>query len=318
MPQSTIINLSALAEPQKDSSIPANLLNFVNGNLASQWLSIKAFADLYTQYAPSDGMSSLVCCGIFSAPYSVGWVISKIDWSLISQYKAGKLKTDTFLDKLLDIFSFLKSYNFPEKLKKELFDRRDKLSSLNHTSNIKELTSHIVAKALLEEAWLARMQFDATSSTKVNYFFNENNKNKIYFVANSNEMDINATMRYLTATYPQTKWLNKQTLEHVLQVPETGLKQGISLTSDDSVVLYVSYAHHAFKTGLVHEANVTTDNLLKMLVEQEKLDISKVSLISQWTKDREMATEVLKISKVYDAKDYFCPITQEDSKLKVI
>ena len=83
----TIINLSALAEPLKDASIPANMLSYLNENLARQWASIKAFAKLQSDYASPSFASSVLCCGMFGMPiYSYAWILGQIDWDLISQY----------------------------------------------------------------------------------------------------------------------------------------------------------------------------------------------------------------------------------------
>jgi len=83
------------------------------------------------------------------------------------------------------------------------------------------------------------------------------------------------------------------------------LGAGIPLTTDGRLKLYVSYTHQAFKTGRTNETNMTTDNLLRKLVSQEKIDVKQTKLISQWQGDRDMAT-TLTIREVIDAKIVSC------------
>ena len=120
--------MSALAEPIKDTSIPANMLSYLNDNLARQWLSIEAFTKLQASYAPPSLVSSLLCCSMFGMPtYSYGWILSQIDWHLISQYKVGKIKTNKFLNELLNIFRFLRDVNFSLEIKENLFKNKENL-----------------------------------------------------------------------------------------------------------------------------------------------------------------------------------------------
>lgn len=302
-----IINLSALAEPVKDTSIPANMLSYLNDNLARQWLSIKAFAKLHTDYAPPSVVSSVLCCGMFGMPtYSYGWIVSQIDWKLISLYKIGKIKTKTFLNELLNVFPFLRDANFSEEIKDNLFKNKENLISICDLSSSEELTNEHIALALLEQAWLARMQFSEETDRKAQYFFDENTDETVYIISNSNEMDCRATIQYLRTTYPSLPWLSDQELDSALQIPDQELNGGIPLTVDGHLKLYVSYTHQAFKTGRADETNMTTANLLGKLVQQEKIDLDKTKLISQWRGDRDMAT-TLNMREVIDSKSYFSP-----------
>lgn len=313
----TIINFSALAEPVQDTSIPANMLSYVNENLARQWLSIQAFAKLQSDYAPPSIVSSVLCCGMFGMPtYSYGWILSQIDWNLISQYKMGKMKTKEFLNQLLNVFPFLRDTNFSEEIKRDLFSDRENLISISDLSGLEALTHEHIALALLERAWLARMQFSEETDRKMQYFFDENTDEPVYIISNSNEMDCRATIKYLKTAYPSLPWLSDQELYSAIQVPNQEINGGIPLTRDSRLKLYVSYTHQAFKTGRSDETKMTTDNLLRKLVEQEKIDLDQTKLISQWRGDREMA-KTLNIREVIDSKTYFSPTELNVIKSKI-
>ncbi len=305
MSNTTIINLSALAEPQKDTSMPARMMGYLNESLARQWLSIAAFANLYASYVPPSTMPLSSCFGTFSAPiYSVGWVISQINWPLISQYKTGKMTTDHFLGELLKSFPFLAETDFSLDVKERLFNKQEKLLTLHDVSKLEELTSALIAKALLEEAWLARMQFDQATDSNLNYFFDREKDNNVYIISNSNEMDVRETMQYLRIMYPSIAWCNPNELSKLIQIPEEAWEQGIPVTTDGSIKLYLSYTHHAFKTGCADESPMKTDALLELLINKEKLDVHQVTLISQWSKDRDMGKK-LNIRNILDVKTYF-------------
>lgn len=309
----TIINLSALAEPVQDTSIPANMLSYIDGNLARQWLSIKAFAALHANYAPHSIVTSTLCCGMFGMQaYSCGWILSHIDWNLIVQYKMGKIKTKEFLSTLLNEFPFLKEKDFSKEFKENLFKNKENLISIYDLCNAEELTPEHIALALLEQAWLARMQFPEETDRKVQYFFDENPDEFVYIISNSNEMDCRSTITYLRATYPSLPWLSNHELYSAIQVPSQELSEGIPLTRDGRLKIYVSYTHQAFKIGRVDETNMTTDILLQKLVDQEKIDLAQTKLISQYRGDCDMAT-TLNIRDVIDSKVYFSP-----TELKVI
>jgi len=317
MGNTIIINLSALAEPQKATSIPARMMGYLNENLARQWLSIAAFANLYTSYAPPSTIPLFSCFGTFSAPiYSVGWVISQINWPLISQYKTGKVTTDNFLGKLLKSFPFLEETEFSVDVKERLFNKQEKLLSLRDVSKPEELTSTSIAKALLEEAWLARMQFDQITDDNVNHFFDREKNNKVYIISNSNEMDVRETIQYLRAMYPSIAWCDPNELSKLLRVSEEAWEQGIPVTRDGSLKLYLSYTHHAFKTGCADENPMRTDALLQLLIEKEKLDVNQVTLISQWSKDRAMGNQ-LNIKNILEANAYFPQAAIDENSAKL-
>lgn len=312
----TIINLSALAEPLKDASIPANMLSYLNENLARQWASIKAFAKLQSDYASPSFASSVLCCGMFGMPiYSYAWILGQIDWDLISQYKLGTIKTKEFLNKLLNVFSFLRDANFSEEINESLFRNREGLISIRDLSSLEELTPEYVALALLEQAWLARMKFSEETDRNTRYFFDQNKDESVYIISNSNEMDCAATIKYLQITYPSLPWLSDQELESGIEVPNQELSTGIPLTTDGRLKLYVSYAHRAFKIGSAHETRVTTANLLRKLVKEEQIDLEQTKLISQWRGDLEMA-KTLKIRAVIDSATYFPPTVSNVTKAK--
>lgn len=254
---------------------------------------------------------------MFGMPtYSYGWMLSQIDWNLISQYKIGKLRTKEFLNKLLNVFPFLRDTNFSEEIKENLFKNKENLISIYDLSNLEELTHEHTALALLEQAWLARMQFSEETDRKARYFFGENTDEPVYIISNSNEMDCRATIKYLRTTYPSLPWLSDEELHSAIQVPNQELNTGIPLTVGSRLKLYTSYTHQAFKTGRADETNMTTDNLLKKLVEQEKIDLDQTKLISQWRGDREMAAN-LNIREVIDSKTYFSPTEFNEIKAKV-
>lgn len=303
----TIINLSALAEPIQTRNIPTYLLSYADKNIPHNWPSIEAFAKLQSTYAPQTPVSSLFSCRMFNIPmYSYGWIMTHMDNELISQYKLGDFKTKEFLIRLLNIFGFLKESTFSKKIKEDLFNDRKDLISINHISEFEELTQELIAMALLEKAWLARMKFSEQTDRKIQYFFSENNEDTICITANSNAIDCIASVKYLSKIYPSLLWLSAQELYEHLEVQDNKSDSGIPLTKDGRIKLYVSYMHKAFKTGHSDETTVTTASLLQKIVEQEQVNLEETRLISQWEGDLKMAKN-LGIKEIIDAKTYFLP-----------
>jgi hypothetical protein len=298
----TLIHLSALAEPKSEAGIPASMRRLFNANLARQWPSIQAFAELFTAFAPASMKSSPCCYGLFSHRInSIAWALYYLDWAPIAQYQSGELNTHDFLDRLIRTdFSFLNDLTFAQFNQythvslQQLYDHREAYVSLSNLQDFDDLTTEDLAKVLLERAWLARMQFDNPSD--VQYFFDQNKKNRIYIFANTNEMDLTASLRHLKAIYPQRGWLDKPHI-HVPKKPHWG---SIFLTKDGSVQLYASYTHHAPQTTV----QPATPALLKSILLREDIDVTKTTLISPWQDDRDMA-QTLNIQTVLDANTYF-------------
>ena len=275
-----IINLSALIKLRQ---VPG-VLNFLAPNLAAQWLSIEAFGQLHTRYAPrAPGLM-----GSFFNLSGVPWVVANLNWSLIARYKAGQLTTLKFLDELMDICSFLKTASFTDEVKDKLWLERENLISLRAITAKDALTSHDIARALIEKAWLARIQIEEFSVESAQEFRELFTAREIVFISNSNEMDILAIMNWLRGTFPELSLRDHSELNTVLQVPEQGsqlVQGGVPLTQNGSIKLYASYLQKAYKNGVSEEANLTTPSLLEHLIEIEKPSI----LISQYAKDRNVA-----------------------------
>lgn len=301
--QAYVINLSALAPPiETDSVIPATLAHIAPG-VKRDWPSIIAFYELCKLHPGNP-----TCCyGIFDDVFNLVWLMKIYNNNtIIPDYKAGKLQTDEFLNRLLDVFEFLEGVEFGEldTLVDEIWQFKQASISLRKVNDKSQLTNKLIAKTLLEKAWAARMVFDDTTKARINHFFTEGqNADSLFIVANSNEIDVWQTLRFLRANHAAIQWLDEATLAQRITVPDEALAKGIALDQAGKVKLYLSYTHFAFKNGEVPETGMKTNNLLALLVETEKLKPSEVTMISQWQGDLTTAAEMR--MGIISAKDYF-------------
>lgn len=301
----SIINLSALVEPKQDMYfVTKKILSFFGQNAVRDWPSIRAYLDLCNRYKPA-------CMGIYGLTH-LGWlagVYKSQQARLITDYKSGKINTDQFLLAQLKIFDFLKNAPLEEKEDlNRLLDRQ--LISLQDIDiqSLKEDRS-LIAKAMLEEAWVARMHFDSHQESKVQDFFaRQNGMDKVVIISNSNEIDIRATIRFLQKSCPELLWEDGIETD-LLKVPDEPLEKGITLTTDGKVMLYVSYAHRAYKTGIIPETGMATNGLLELIYMNESLNEKVVTLISQWGGDLKTGYQ-LGFNTCVNSEEFFSSMTQ--------
>ena len=140
-----IINLSSLHR----------LLPISNG--------VDAFAQLCDRY--SHGYFSCCCPSMFTKLTNKAWVAWKYSQHLktvINPYKLGELTTEQFLNRMLNIFSFLEDDNlkYPNEVIGELWKDKNSFISLRNVVNKTDLSNRLIALVLLEKAWNAIIDFE--------------------------------------------------------------------------------------------------------------------------------------------------------------
>ena len=111
---------------------------------------VQAFKDICDQYSKK---GSYCCSSFFQSWTNSAWLMYQLamnDSKLIQPYRLGKLTTEQFLERLLQIFSFLKNVT-PKK------GEMERLQS-------KQLYSTTFPMMLLEEAWNSQVGWDAAKA----------------------------------------------------------------------------------------------------------------------------------------------------------
>lgn len=230
-----------------------------------------------------------VCCNPFRQNITpltnYGWVAWKHKFTMLSeidQYKLGKRTTDQFLDKLLEVFYFLNDSNFFIKRddKERLDAQRATLVSLSKIRGVP--TQRDYARALLEEAWNSLIRFSDNGLGGLAKLFEESSPtNPLYFISNSNHLNIHQTIVLLIQLYPTLDW-SPTVFEDIKAGGDNGV---VKIASNCYMCL--SYTVGAFKTEteMVEQNLGTTPSLLKHLVTSLALDLSTTEVISQYPKD---------------------------------
>lgn len=285
MKKTVFINLSALAAPEVSGDfIPTYILNMFDKNLALQWPSLVAFAKLRGQFDPT-AQDSTTCFGLFSVPFNdLYWVKEHLDWALINKYKLGNITTDQFLNELLNNhFSFITKAHLGYGIKQQVMKNKENFLSLRHLDEGATPSDTQIAKALLEQAWCARMTFNKDTDHFVKDFFERHQEDNICVITNSNEMDLNCNMLYLSKLCPSLPWLKTTELQENIKTPEKETPiAGISLTKTKAITLYASYIHRTSKTA-------GTPTLFDLAFTQEKINRNDTLVITQWKPDGETA-----------------------------
>lgn len=284
-----ILNLSALSfnEPPKISWSNSTYVTTLLGNEGPLIIaSVVAFKELCDRYGPASPI----------APHFFSWISGIYDYpwiafqyrtmkDYIAKYKLGKIQTPEFLDKILEIFSFIKAADISaEDLHRINKKRNELLSCRDVTSELyMPIDKTIIAKALLEEAWLARFHFSEIMGTNIKLAFSE--REQICIISNSNPLDIWANVLFLKQQLSDIRW--HEDLCEILTKQKGILSTGVPLDQDKKIILYSSYLHGAAKTGYMPDTNTTTEKtLLKILHDDLKLDPKRTELVSQWAGDR--------------------------------
>ncbi|OGT49052.1 MAG: hypothetical protein A3E82_01380 [Gammaproteobacteria bacterium RIFCSPHIGHO2_12_FULL_38_11] len=314
-----VINLSALVSPIAPSQFYLKPVGYFAPAVKSNWPSFMAFLEL-CKYAKSS------CCpSLFQSMYNLPWLIKIcVKSTAIRDYKLGKINTDEFLQSLLDnAFSFLKDADLSKNTKK-IMDNQATLFSLRNYKAGDVLTTELIALALLEMAWTARMQFStAVTQKKALTLFSENNYGEINLISNSNPLDILHNITQLRKSHGQLDWIDDGVLLEEIMLKQN-TKNPIILTKDNKLRLFVSFNYAASKTGAnlsnaLHVASPssdsdpllsasrainTTSGFLSFVVDEKGR--ANTTLISQWRGDLDEGRR-LNFHDCIDASTYFAP-----------
>lgn len=284
----TIVNLSAI-----------HTVNIDEG--------VAAFTRLRNQYYT--GCSS--CWpSIFTSMTSKTWVKLKFAYHAdrtITPYKLGKISSKEFLRRALEVYDFLQDVDFPESVKNELnADKRYYLALKDRAEN--DIPDNIIAMTLLEKAWNAIISFTDDDADKLRYLLENSAGDAIYFISNSNELNIHKIIQLIKEKFPGLK------LNENIDISVTPDENPIQLAPN--IFLCVSYRFGAFKSSSDNEAlNNTTPGVLRRLYAHLTLglrhSVSEIRIISQYEKDLQEAKKLgIPGENIRLAKDYFPQVAQ--------
>lgn len=154
---------------------------------------------------------------------------------LINSYKTGGINSEEFLNKGLEVFSFLKN-------------KKD-----------------IDGKKLLAEAWNAHVGWDDTSTQKFQFLLSKGEP--IYLISNSNPLNIQKLLDLLKQNVPGITWNDIKLPE---QAASSTHAEPISLAQDREIYLFTSFQAGKFKEGtpgLIEELN----NQLRLAHSQDQI-----------------------------------------------
>lgn len=263
---------------------------------------VRSFEELCDHY--STGYFSS-CSSFFQSWTNYAWLIYQLgrnDSKLIQPYLFGMLSTEQFLERLLEIFSFLKDAT-PES------GELEQLMS-------KQLYSKTFATMLLESAWNSQIGWD---ETKVDYLpalirdagrsdlqgashASASKMDPIYFMANTNELHVLQILNMLRKEYPFLNFYRDVDVSIKEDKTPVEIAPGIFLC--------LSYRYQLFKTQDETQAMNpgSTMSLLNYLVSKQLKDTpaSEIRVISQYQTDLVEALRVgIDADHMYQADDYF-------------
>jgi len=273
--------------------------------LESISVAMDAFTDLCDKYSRSGCLDS--CPRFFKSSFNKAWVgliYQQNRKTLINPYKLGKMETLPFLDKLLEIFDFLRdeALEFDEEDRTRIEENREKYVI---TRGLSILCKEDIAMALLEEAWNSFIDFTESDKYKLEKLLKEAHKDSIYIVSNTNELNADKILSAIREMKPDISWFDVDLSVKADSDPMLQLAPNIYLC--------LSYKAHAFKTATDNEQMaVTTPTLLRQVVDDYDGEKSDIRVVSQYAKDLEEA-EGLGIPKenLHEANHYFKESTKE-------
>lgn len=297
--------------------------------------SVKAFTELCNRYSPDWQITryakSLDYClcnmGFFGA--SAKWVERTLNWgwvvgnnlvnhylgkAIIDSYKLGKIDTAQFLRELLNIFNFMldKNTRFKEADVDRIWNQRAYLISLRGELTKESLSHQQIASALIEDAWNTMIDYKNEDEAKLNQLIQQrkSDKDEIYFISNTNELQVSKIMYLLRQHHPQIKWNEK--------IDVSSIKNDEPIEIAPGIYLYLSYRVGAYKTTQDNmAASITsTPALLRSLVDKLKCDKSEIQVISQFAKDLAEAEGMgIPPQNTYHAKDFYQSVEKKHLKL---
>lgn len=270
---------------------------------------VQAFKDICDQYSKK---GSYCCSSFFQSWTNSAWLMYQLamnDSKLIQPYRLGKLTTEQFLERLLQIFSFLKNVT-PKK------GEMERLQS-------KQLYATTFPMMLLEEAWNSQVGWDAAKEGYLPALIREAERrdekeekasesqpkpkmDPIYFIANTNELHVLQILNMLRKEYPDLNFYR----DVDVRIKED--KTPIEIAP--GIFLCLSYRYQLFKTqDQTQTMNPSsTMSLLNYLVTKQLKDVpvSELRVISQHQADLVEALRVgIDADHMYQASDYFAAQT---------
>lgn len=260
---------------------------------------VEAFAKLCDKY--SQGCCSPCCPSVFTQLSNAAWVIFKYRQNLnttINPYKLGKLTTEEFLDRMLDIFSFLKDEHlvFPQEEIDRLWKNKKEFIALKNSTQEGHLSNREIALALIEEAWSAIINFEDADAVKFESVVSAGEPT--YFVSNTNELNVNKILNLLRGHFLRIQWCENIDISVRSEKP---------IEVAPNIYLYLSHQVGSYKTDVDnHEVQNSTPSLFKKLIGQLEVDLSKIEVISQYPKDLEEASRLgVPDENLYKATNYY-------------
>lgn len=267
---------------------------------------IQSFEELCNYY--STGYFSS-CSSFFQSWTNYAWLMYHFtvnDSKLIQPYRLGKLSTEQFLERLLQIFSFLKNAA-PE------LGEMEELKS-------KHMYSQTFALMLLENAWNSQIGWDRAKAEHLPALIREAQHmdpkegvsqkeadsqpqmDSIYFIANTNELHVLQILRMLRKEYPSIPFY--QEVDVSIREDKTPVEIA------PGMFLCLSYRYQLYKTQEeMQKVNPgSTTSLLNYLVTKQlkETPACELRVISQHQADLVEALRVgIDEEHIYQAEDYF-------------
>lgn len=271
----------------------------------------------------------------------------KLD-TLINPYKLGQINTEQFLQGLLGIFSFLNDEALNLRSDDISRINANKANFIS-TKDVERLETQHYVLALLEEAWNKSISFSDTDARKFEYLLeqrtvpspnsgeseedqstnpilfnglrdleNENPSNlekkrndeqKIYLIANTNELHVHRILLFLRENFPYVEWTAGMDLTTCVGVDD------YSIEIAQNIFLCLSYKFHSFKTTSENDDQEnSTPSLLRTLVEQilSQIDREQFEVVSQYPKDLVEARKLgIPEENLHEAQQYYPQPRQE-------
>lgn len=205
------------------------------------------------------------------------------------------------MTQLLEQFDFLKDARFEKKDIGRVFAKKSELLSLTEVSDMDSLKndSTLIAKAMLEEAWNAFIEFNAENAAVFKALLAKTNPktDEILLVSDSNASNLN----YIVAQ------MKKQ--NHPLAISWASNTKFLDLTQDAGIFLadspgkfHLFSSHH--QSGVFRSSEGTPGMIEKLRTDLGKDE--KLVLISQYSPDRDTASELgIDATSIYSSVEDF-------------
>lgn len=270
--------------------------------------SREAFLELCDRYSQWPWCSA--CCPTFFTHYSnKAWVAGKYASHLnstINPYKLGEMTTEKFLEEMCDIFSFLvkEEQDYSEELKELSQQTQGQIFSVEAD----ETNAKQIAKALLGQAWTIGVSFTDKDKAKLQHLLKMAEEEPIYFISNTNHLDVNKILYLFRENLPDGNWLSPEIID-IAPLKDDKNEKPIQIAKN--IYLCLSYRYGAYKTPKENTTYKTgTPSLLQTVVADlqisEAINIADIKIISQYDKDLQAAREIgIPDQNIYLAENYY-------------